>query len=177
MLSFFVVKVCLVLKPNILDVEASGFGDESYPIEVGYCLASGEKFCVLIKPLKEWCYWDERAEALHGISRTSLNEAGQSVRQVAATLNEKLEGLTLYSDAWAFDKRWLNLIHAASNIPAAYEVRAIEHIQTECQHHCWDAVRHQVMKAHSGERHRASTDAELIQSVFAQSLQQCSNKE
>ena len=36
--------------PTILDLEASGFGRDSYPIEVGYVLPDGSSFCSLIRP-------------------------------------------------------------------------------------------------------------------------------
>tara|TARA_B100000809_G_scaffold12879_1_gene11818 strand:- start:1149 stop:1406 length:258 start_codon:yes stop_codon:yes gene_type:complete len=36
--------------PFIIDVEASGFGAESYPIEIGIALAEGSKYCALIIP-------------------------------------------------------------------------------------------------------------------------------
>ena len=39
--------------PNIIDVEASGFGPHSYPIEVGLALGDGSKFCSLILPVRD----------------------------------------------------------------------------------------------------------------------------
>ena len=46
-------------EPYIIDVEASGFGNGSYPIEVGVVLNNGEKFCTLIVPAANWTHWDE----------------------------------------------------------------------------------------------------------------------
>jgi hypothetical protein len=37
------------IRPNIIDIEASGFGVDSYPIEVGIVLSTGQKYCALIK--------------------------------------------------------------------------------------------------------------------------------
>ena len=51
--------------PAVLDVEASGFGRESYPIEVGYVLSGGQTYCSLIRPLPEWTHWDPQAERVH----------------------------------------------------------------------------------------------------------------
>lgn len=48
--------------PLIIDVDASGFGDTSYPIEVGVALEQGRKFCTLISPAPERTHWDEAAE-------------------------------------------------------------------------------------------------------------------
>ena len=50
--------------PTVLDIEASGFGRGSYPIEIGYCLPNGDTFCTLIKPEPEWQHWDAEAEKL-----------------------------------------------------------------------------------------------------------------
>jgi len=162
-----------LFKPHVLDIEASGFGEHSYPIEVGYCLSSGEKYCALIQPLKDWQHWDAHAEALHGITKAAILEVGLSVKAVAGALNSKLAGMTLYSDAWAQDKPWLDLIHDAARLPATYTLRAIEHIQSECQYLCWDQVRQEVMSSSTTQRHRASTDAELIQQVFEKTLLRC----
>ena len=34
--------------PLIIDVEASGFGPTSYPIEIGLALDDGHKYCILV---------------------------------------------------------------------------------------------------------------------------------
>jgi hypothetical protein len=47
--------------PAIIDVEASGFGSLSYPIEVGVVDQTGIRFCSLIKPQNDWIHWDEQA--------------------------------------------------------------------------------------------------------------------
>ena len=48
--------------PLIIDVEASGFGGASYPIEIGVALDDGHKYCALILPEPEWTHWDAAAE-------------------------------------------------------------------------------------------------------------------
>jgi hypothetical protein len=40
--------------PTIIDIEASGLGKGSYPIEVGFISGKGETGCTLIKPLAHW---------------------------------------------------------------------------------------------------------------------------
>jgi len=47
----------------ILDVEASGFGAGSYPIEVGYVFGDGRSYCTLIRPVSSWTHWDAKAKA------------------------------------------------------------------------------------------------------------------
>lgn len=159
--------------PDILDFEASGFGYHSYPIEVGYSLGCGERFCMLIRPERSWVYWDENAEEVHGISRELLQRSGLDVVQVCNTLNQRLMGRTLYSDAWVVDKQWLNKLFAAAGIQPSFQLSAIEHIQTECQYMMWDEVRNHMLSESSGERHRASSDAEFIQRVYTQTQTLC----
>ncbi len=96
-----------VFIPTIIDVEASGFGASSYPIEVGVINQSGKKFCNLIKPQNDWTHWDARAESLHGISRQLLAQKGLPVQEVCLQLNQFLMGQTVYSDGWVVDDTWL----------------------------------------------------------------------
>jgi hypothetical protein len=93
--------------PTVLDVEASGFGRNSYPIEVGFVLPDGHTFCTLIRPLEHWTHWDAQAAQTHHIPRTLLQQRGQDVREVAQKLNADLRGQTVYSDGWANDYSWL----------------------------------------------------------------------
>jgi hypothetical protein len=162
--------------PDILDFEASGFGHDSYPVEVGYSLGCGERFCMLIKPEQSWVYWDEKAEGVHGISRELLQQSGQDVERVCQVLNQRLAGRTLYSDAWVVDKAWLNKLFAAARLQTSFQLSAIEHIQTECQYLMWDRVRHHMLDEACGERHRASSDAEFIQRVYARTQSLCLGK-
>ena len=90
--------------PAIIDLEASGFGRGSYPIEVGVSLADGTIHSALIKPPEHWSHWSEDAEAIHGITRDYLQEHGKTPRDVAMELNELLSGQVLFSDAWSFDR-------------------------------------------------------------------------
>lgn len=159
--------------PDILDFEASGFGLESYPVEVGYSLASGERFCVLIRPHEEWCYWDGNAEVVHGISQALLQSAGSDVGTVCRELNRRLRGRTLYSDAWVVDKSWCNRLFEAAGIQPSFQLSAIENVQTECQYLIWDEVRNRLLQDTRIQRHRASSDAQFIQKVFRQTQVMC----
>ncbi|WP_221893836.1 hypothetical protein [Bathymodiolus japonicus methanotrophic gill symbiont] len=49
------------LPPNVIDIEASGFGVTSYPIEIGIVLSSGKKYCSLIQQAPGWTYWSVEA--------------------------------------------------------------------------------------------------------------------
>ena len=96
--------------PNVIDVEASGFGRGSYPIEVGFVTAEGERFCSLIRPPLHWTHWDDEAAAVHGLSRELLAKYGRSVEEVALVLNQRLAGRLVYCDAWFYDFNWLAVL-------------------------------------------------------------------
>ena len=45
--------------PCVIDIEASGVGRRSYPIEVGYVMPDARAVCMLIRPADDWQHWDE----------------------------------------------------------------------------------------------------------------------
>ena len=159
--------------PNIMDFEASGPGTDSFPIEVGYCLSSGERYSTLIRPAESWQHWDQRAERLHKIPRQLLLEKGQSLAAVAQSLNRRLSGQVLFSDSWVVDKTWLNQIYAMAGIAPTFELKPIERIQSECQYLTWGRMKQNVMQGIGEQRHRASTDARIVQRVFVKTLAEC----
>ena len=152
--------------PAIIDIEASGFGRESYPIEVGVVFANGEKFCRLIKPEASWTHWDPKAESVHRISREILETKGLPASQVAQELNERLSDMTIYSDCWTVDKPWLDTLFLVTNTAPTFRVRAIEMVLDEDQWERWRETFSSNIKKHVGIRHRASADAELIQKTW-----------
>lgn len=152
--------------PTIIDIEASGFGRDSYPIEVGIAFADGHKFCRLVKPEGDWTYWDAKAEAVHGITRKHLEKNGNSVAEVANQLNQLLQGITVYSDCWTVDKPWLDRLFRAANVRQDFQVRAIEMILSENQLDHWNLIHSYNISQNQELRHRASKDAELIQKTW-----------
>lgn len=155
--------------PTILDFEASGFGSESYPIEVGIVAASGVRYCTLIRPQQDWLHWSNEAARIHQISRQSLVQFGKPVAVVCQELNDLLTGLTTYSDAWSHDNRWLiRLYHAAAMAPA-FKLSPIEAIASEEQLTVWDETKLHVQRNLGVLRHRASSDALIIQQTFVES--------
>ncbi|WP_025564718.1 hypothetical protein [Psychromonas sp. SP041] len=160
-----------VNNPNIIDIEASGFGGESYPIEVGLILGTGEKFCSLIFPADDWQYWSEEAEKVHHISRKMLENHGKSVSKVACLLNEKLAGMTLYSDGWVVDKPWLTRLFYASGVEMQFTVSSLEMILSDEQMKIWHKTKDKIIIQSNIQRHRASNDAWLIQETYRQTHQ------
>lgn len=158
-----------VMPPIIIDIEASGFGDQSYPIEVGFVNAAGEKYCSLIKPLAHWQHWSAEAESLHGISRDILMLHGHDPVDVCTQLNLKLNGETVYSDGWVVDYPWLIKLYYAAGMDMTFRLSPLEMILREHQMAVWHQIKSYLSANQNMVRHRASSDAELIQQVFIQS--------
>jgi hypothetical protein len=152
--------------PAIIDVEASGFGHESYPIEVGVVDATGHRFCTLITPATHWTFWDAQAEATHHIQREQLMEHGKTIVDVAKALNEQFEGQTLYSDGWVVDKPWLIRLFEEAGIAMAFSISPLELILNESQMNNWHEIKDKVTLDLALERHRASNDALIIQETY-----------
>ena len=152
--------------PSILDFEASGFGYESYPIEVGVALANGERFCTLIQPLELWVHWDESAQEVHNITSQDLYRHGLPVADVCARLNQLLAGQTVYCDGWVVDKPWLTKLFDAAAMFTSFSLSPIESIQSPEQQRVWDEVKAELLDKLAFDRHRASHDALLIQETF-----------
>lgn len=155
-----------VVAVAVLDIEASGFGRGSYPIEIGFVLADGVSHCVMIKPSSDWVHWTKEAEALHGISRETLRTKGRSVRQVADYLNEQLEGLCLYSDAWGNDSSWLALLFEVAGVAMHFKIESLATIMSPAQKALWHDVKCQLQQQSLSPRHRASNDACIIQQTW-----------
>ncbi|HSV54586.1 MAG TPA: hypothetical protein VLJ57_20860 [Burkholderiaceae bacterium] len=149
--------------PAVLDIEASGFGRNSYPIEVGYVLANGEAFCTLIRPEPEWTHWDPEAERLHHIPRELVLSRGLPAADVARMLNARLDGQTLYSDGWANDYSWLGALFEVAELAPGFRIENLRALLCDGEAERWHAVKQQISKELGMQRHRASTDARVLQ--------------
>lgn len=105
----------------LIDVEASGLHDTSFPTEVAWCnsdLREGASY--LIRPTTEWLAtpWSEEAEAITGISLDLLTAYGLDPIDVADHLNREIGGTSPLTDNPWLDGRWLRMIHhAAGGLP------------------------------------------------------------
>ena len=156
--------------PFIIDVEASGFGATSYPIEIGVVMEGSQNFCSLILPAPDWTHWDEGAEKIHRVARDILETYGKPMQEVARQLNDLLEGRTVYTDGWVVDKPWLTTLFHAAGIPMKFEVSALEMILSEKQMEIWHQTKDKVIKEMNMKRHRASYDAWIIQETYKRTL-------
>jgi len=157
--------------PLIIDVEASGFGRGSYPIEVGVVMADGISHCMLIRPELEWKHWDDSAEQLHGISREQLQRYGRPVTEVAASLNDWLRDQQVYSDAWGNDSSWLALLFDAAGHRQQFKLESLRGLLSEQQLQWWHQTKDDIVASSDFNRHRASYDALILQRTYQQTEQ------
>lgn len=154
--------------PAFIDLEASGFGRGSYPIEVGVIDSEGCCYCNIISPLSHWTHWDNSAQQLHGISRSLLQEKGISIERIAFVMNERFAGQTLYSDAWATDNSWLGLLFDEADMYPSFKLDSVRMLLDESQAAIWHSCKQQVIDSHTFNRHRASNDARILQLTYQQ---------
>jgi hypothetical protein len=153
----------LASAPCVLDIEASGFGRDSYPIEVGFVLADGHAHCSLVRPAAGWTHWDDDAERVHGIARERVVNHGRAPADVAALMNLHLKGLTVYCDGWAHDYPWLAMLFEAAGLSPQFRLEHLRSLLTEAQAQALHEVRARVVSDMQLTRHRASSDARALQ--------------
>ncbi|MED5326260.1 MAG: exonuclease domain-containing protein, partial [Pseudomonadota bacterium] len=158
--------------PTIIDIEASGFGAASYPIEIGIVRYDGAKWCKLLRPFDSWVHWDRKAESLHGITQQMLQTRGEDPRKVCIELNHLLGNTVVYSDGWVVDNPWLIKLYAAAQIEMSFTCRALEYILSEAQMNQWHDVKNRLARQLDVKRHRASSDALVIQQTYAKTQSQ-----
>lgn len=151
---------------NFIDVEASGFGAGSYPIEVGLAMTCGQMHCTLIRPEDDWLHWNEETEPLHGITRDVLLVNGKSALKVAMLLNEWLDGETVYTDAWGNDSCWLTMLYQAANIQQRFKIDSVACLVSQEQMSQWHSTKNLVIQEMDLQRQRASSDALILQTTF-----------
>ena len=149
--------------PAFIDVEASGLGGKSYPIEVGLITSSGEMYCALLRPDPNWSYWDTAAESVHHITRPILEQHGKPLAEVAHTVNRLLRGQTVYTDAWGNDYPWLCKLFDAAEVPMLFKLESSRKLLDEAEAARWASVKQAVDNELRLERHRASSDARVLQ--------------
>jgi hypothetical protein len=147
----------------VIDIEASGFGRHSYPIEIGYVREDGQAWCSLVQPAPDWQHWDDQAERVHGIARPMLLQHGRAVAEVARRLNADLAGRTVYCDGWAHDYAWLGLLFEEAGLVPRFKLESVNRLLDDAGLARLDAERRLAFATLGIGRHRASTDARALQ--------------
>ena len=156
------------IRPCILDIEASGFGRRSYPIEVGYVMRDGRTRCTLIHPPAHWTHWDPDAEQVHRISRDTLLRHGRPPDEVARMLNDDLAGLTVYCDGWGHDYPWLAALFDEADMAPAFKLESVRTLLDEEHLALLPDLQRRALQQLGVDRHRASTDARALQKAIEQ---------
>lgn len=165
-LAVIILRIIFIKLPTIIDIEASGFGPESYPIEVGVVRQDGSRFCKLIKPFDDWTHWDLKAESVHGISSNLLKTSGISGVQACLELNEFLASSEVYCDGWVVDLPWINKLYSRAGVNMSFRISSLEMILKSHQMDNWQQTKEKAINMLQLSRHRASNDALIIQKTF-----------
>jgi hypothetical protein len=152
--------------PAILDIEASGFGLGSYPIEVGFIEPDGQGWCSLVKPQPDWQHWDPNAAAVHHITREQLLQHGRAAHDIVEVLNARLDGMTVYSDAWAHDYTWLNRLYEVAERLPSFRLDNLRALLSDDEAARWHEAKRRVIQNLGLIRHRASADARILQQTL-----------
>lgn len=152
--------------PPIIDLEASGFGRGSYPIEVGFALENRDIHSFLIKPEADWTHWSQDAENIHGISRDQLEAEGMCIEDIALKLNSMLRGQTLYSDAWSFDSSWIGRLFDSAGIVQRFRIETINKLLKPEQVEFWHPTKEAVLQELGLKAHRAGIDVQVLQETY-----------
>lgn len=147
----------------MLDIEASGFGPGSYPIEIGWVRGDGRASCLLVRPAADWTHWDASAERLHGIARATLLRHGHAPHDVARRLNDELAGQVVYCDGWGQDYSWLAVLFEAAEMTPAFRLEPAARLLGDTQLAQLDGVHRRAFAELGVARHRASNDARALQ--------------
>lgn len=161
-------------KAAFIDLEASGLGDKSWPIEVGWGFVEGNPRAMLIRPHETWrrSEWDPDAEALHGISVAELERDGAEPRDVCRILNTALGGSTVYSDALDWDGFWLYRLYSVGRAKPAFALKDFAEVIRPLPS---EIIATLVARAdaEAPRRHRAGSDVAHMQALYRMALGGC----
>lgn len=115
----------------IVDFEASGLSEHSYPIEVGYSLPDGTSNSMLINPLSasdKWSHWDQEVQHnIHKISRSMIEKQGMQVIDVCQHLNTILGQYELVLCDSEWDLFWLGRLYHAAHMRPSFVLTEVSH--------------------------------------------------
>ena len=147
-----------------LDIEASGLGTRSYPIEIAWKQLDGmdeDDFLIDPRTGYNWNDWDDNAANVHGLTQAELYEEGISAKEAATRLNQRLKGKQVYSDAFEFDYFWISRLFDAAMVRPQFRLLGLEELLNED-----DLELYQQLSTQSPRLHRAMPDVEdLIRSI------------
>ena len=156
-----------------IDLEASGLGPKSWPIEVGWGFHGWPARSMLIKPAVNWSLeaWEKSAEELHGISPDKLVQGGTPPLEVALVLNAAFANADVYSDAPSFDGFWLYRLYEAAGVRANFRLHSLANLINELTTSTPTelSAKAQQIAPHT---HRALEDVKHMQALYGLALQE-----
>lgn len=157
---------------NLIDIEASGLGLDSYPVEIAI-LVDNKMFSWLIAPEKSWQHWDTAAEGLHGISRQILISQGKAARFVADAINEVMVGANglLYSDAAEWDADWIRTLFGAVGAVPEFHILPVSDLLADAEFRHFQRKHEEIASSAKYRRHRAEHDIRIIHEALGTVLQ------
>lgn len=163
------------MRPVFIDFEASGLGEDSWPVEIGVAWLAGNQIEMrssLIRPRPEWpaSEWSPESAAIHGIPREALNSA-PSADAVATEYAALLAGRLVLSDARLYDERWWRrlavLLDPVQDVVIRdFEVTAFASFRRSP--HALDVVLETYTRTHAP--HRAGPDARRLAKAWLEGL-------
>lgn len=152
----------------VIDIEASGLSQASYPIEVGL-INSQQEYQALIVPEFSWNHWSLKSEQLHGISRAELYEKGKTAIVVAKELNQLLRSQPVFSDHADWDSFWLRRLFVSAQIKQEFSVQHINKLLAHSQFGTFDKL----IGSSVDYAHRALDDARVNRHAVVEALKCC----
>ena len=143
-----------------IDIEASGLGADSYPIEVAWKREDGaaqDSFLLNPEYVYGWDDWDEIAEDLHGISQAQLHEKGLRPDDACHRLNQALRDKVVVSDAPEYDLFWLERLFDSQDIAMQFTLRSLQLVLNPLQYEAFGVVGRIQFRSH-----RALDDVEHL---------------
>jgi hypothetical protein len=154
-----------------MDIEASGLGTGSWPVEIGWALPFGPKRngAVLIRPVPEWTHWSSVAEThFHKISRQTLDREGMAPGEALARVEEALYGCEIYVEDPAEDRTWFSRLVAAAGRETAlrlHDAHGLFEAQALRRRHNLTDIRREV-SVRFPHSHRAGADALQLAEIW-----------
>jgi hypothetical protein len=97
-----------------------------------------------------------------------LEQRGRDPEEVARLLNDRLRGCTVYCDGWAHDYTWLAMLFDEAGLRPAFTLRHLRELIGEEDAPRWDHTCAEVRAHLQLTRHRASSDARVLQLALRQ---------
>lgn len=163
-------------RPFVIDVEASGLHPQSFPISVAWGDAVDAIEYHVIRPEPTWFAdgygWSVEAEQIHGFSFEQVQDQGEPAATVAKRLVELLGETLVYSDAPAWDRMWLDRLHADTGIERSYVFEDFSLLLPKIYSPtmngaAYEALRAQAFRLSGARAHTADGDVQALLTMLA----------